>query len=232
VHTDEIRKLGALEDRHWWYAERRSIIERAIRGIEPRGVALDVGAAAGGNTRVLRGAGWRCIALEMGETGVELARARGLSVLRGDAIRLPVRDGSLGLVVAFDVLEHIDDHEAAAAELFRGLMPGGRLLVAVPADMRLWSAHDVAVDHVRRYEREELRALIESAGFVEVSVKSWNVLLRPVVVLRRKRASGSDLEEPGRIANAALRTVVRFERVLPVDKVSGVSLMLSARKPG
>lgn len=232
MHTDEIRKLGALEDRHWWYAERRSIIARAIRGLTPRGVALDVGAAAGGNTRVLRGAGWRCVALEMGETGADLARGRGLDVVQGDATRLPVRDCSLGLVVAFDVLEHIEDDTAAAAELFRGLMPGGTLLVAVPADMRLWSAHDEAVDHVRRYERDELRALIEGAGFVDVDVRSWNVLLRPVVVLRRKRASGSDLDEPGRVVNAALRTVVRFERALPVGGVPGVSLLLTARKPG
>ena len=193
---------------------------------------MDVGAAAGGNTRVLRAAGWRCVALEMGETGAELARLRGLDVVRGDATRLPVRDGALGLVVAFDVLEHIEDHEAAAAELFRGLMPGGTLLVAVPADMRLWSAHDEAVDHVRRYERDELRALVEAAGFVDVSVWSWNVLLRPVVWLRRKRTSGSDLEEPGRVVNVALRAVVRLERVLPLDRVPGVSLMLTARKPG
>jgi hypothetical protein len=168
----------------------------------------------------------------MGEAGAELARGRGLDVVRGDATRLPVRDSSLGLVVAFDVLEHIEDHEAAAAELFRGLMPGGTLLVAVPADMRLWSAHDEAVDHVRRYERDELRGLIEGAGFVDVTVRSWNVLLRPVVAMRRKRSGGSDLADPGRLVNAALRTVVRVERVLPVGDAAGVTLLLRASSPG
>lgn len=231
MHTDEIRKLGSIEDRHWWYAERRTIIEKAIRGLAPRGWAMDVGAAAGGNTRVLEGAGWQCIALEFSETGAELARSRGLDVIRGDATRLPVRDGALGLVVAFDILEHLEDDGLAAAEMYRALMPGGTLLVAVPADMRLWSAHDEAVDHVRRYEREELRSLVARAGFADVSVKSWNVLLRPVVAVRRKRASGSDLAEPGRLANSVLRTVVRVERMLPLDDVPGVSLMLTARKP-
>jgi SAM-dependent methyltransferase len=231
VHSDEIRRLGDLEDRHWWYAERRSIIASAIRDVPVGGWALDVGAAAGGNTRVLAAAGWRCLALEFSETGAELAHERGLTVLRGDATALPVADGSLGLVVAYDVLEHIPDDGAAAAEVFRALRPGGTFLVAVPADMRLWSAHDVAVDHVRRYERAELVGLIEGAGFRVDEVRSWNVLLRPVARWRRRRSTGSDLDDPGRLVNAGLRAAVVAERALPVGRWPGVSLLLTATKP-
>ena len=72
-------------------------------------------------------------------------------MLRGDATRLPFAPESLDLVVAFDVLEHIDDDAAAAKRIFELLRPGGTFLVAVPCDLRLWSAHDEAVDHVRRY---------------------------------------------------------------------------------
>ena len=153
MHSDEIQKLGDLEDRHWWYAERRHIIKAALKRTIPSGWAMDVGAAAGGNTRVMRQAGWDCLALEYSETGAALAQARGLTVVRGDATKIPVGEGQLGLVVAFDVLEHIQDDLLATREIFRCLRPGGILLVAVPADMRLWSAHDEAVDHVRRYER-------------------------------------------------------------------------------
>jgi SAM-dependent methyltransferase len=231
VHSDEIAKLGDLEERHWWYAERRHLIRRAIRGVEPTGWALDVGAAAGGNTRVMRAAGWDCLALEYSETGALLAQGRGLTVVRGDATRIPVADAALGLVVAYDVLEHIEDDGAAAAEIFRCLLPGGLLLVAVPADMRLWSAHDEAVDHVRRYGRTELLALIEDAGFTNVSIRSWNVLLRPVVAMRRKKATASDLDKPGRITNIGLRGIVVAERALPVGVMPGVTLLLSARKP-
>ncbi len=63
---------------------------------------------------------------------------------------LPMRSGSIDLVVAFDVLEHILDDAAALREVERVLRPGGCLLVTVPADMDLWSAHDEAVGHVRR----------------------------------------------------------------------------------
>jgi SAM-dependent methyltransferase len=137
VHSEEIRLLGQLEDRHWWYAERRSLIRRAIRDLPVAGWALDIGAAAGGNTRVLAAAGWPCLALEYSVVGATLAHERGLRVVRGDATALPVAAGSLGLVVAYDVLEHIPDDRAAAAEVFRALRPGGTFLVAVPADMRL-----------------------------------------------------------------------------------------------
>jgi SAM-dependent methyltransferase len=230
VDREEIEKLGRLEDRHWWYAERRWLLKRSLATRPPTGWALDLGAAAGGNTRVLRAAGWRCLALDYTQVGVELARGRGLTAVRGDATKLPLRSGSLGLVVAFDVLEHIDDDAAAARELLRALAPGGHLLVAVPVDMRLWSAHDEAVGHVRRYERQEIVGLVRDAGFQDVSVRSWNVLLRPLVAVRRKKTSGSDLDEPGALTNAVLRTAVVAERFLPVSNVPGVSLLLSARK--
>jgi SAM-dependent methyltransferase len=231
VHSDEIRLLGDLEDRHWWYAERRHLIRRAIRDLPPNGVALDVGAAAGGNTRVLREAGWRCAALEYSQVGSLMAAERGLSVIRGDATALPVADACLGLVVAYDVLEHIPDDAAAVRETFRALRPGGTFLVAVPVDMRLWSAHDEAVHHVRRYERSELLDLLTAEGFVLDDVRSWNVLLRPVAAWRRRRSTGSDLNEPGPTVNVVLRAVVALERVLPVAKAPGISLLVTAHKP-
>ena len=64
VQSDAIRSLGDIEDRHWWFAERSSLIRAQIDGVRPDGWALDVGAAAGGNTRVLVDAGWDCVALE------------------------------------------------------------------------------------------------------------------------------------------------------------------------
>ena len=227
----EVRKLTELEDRHWWYKERRHLLDRAVDGLVP-GDALDIGAAGGGNTRVLLKRGWRAAALEYGEEGAQVCHERGIDVLRADATRLPLAPKSLDLVVAFDVLEHIVDDKAAAAAVFETLRPGGTFLVAVPADPKLWSAHDVAVDHVRRYTRPELVNLLEGAGFTLESVKSWMVVLRPAVALRRRASSGSDLDDPPAWMNAALGAVVALERVLPVGKLPGVSLLVTARRPG
>lgn len=224
----EVRKLAALEGNHWWYRERRHLLASAIRDLTP-GRAIDIGAAGGGNTMVLRDAGWQATALEYSRDGAEVAHERGLPVLRSDATSLPLADDSQDLVVAFDILEHLQDDHAAVREVHRVLKPTGTYLVAVPADPKLWSAHDVAVDHVRRYTRPELLALLERGGFEIEDVFSWNVLLRPVVALRRRTSTGSDLDDLHPIVNAGLRTIITAERYLPVRNLPGVSLFVRAR---
>ena len=224
----EVRKLAELEDDHWWYRERRHLLARAISGMTP-GRALDVGAAGGGNTRVLREHGWDAVALEYGADGAEVAHGRGLATLRADATRLPLADDSLDLVVAFDVLEHLHNDDAAVAEVRRVLRPTGTYLVAVPADPRLWSSHDEAVDHVRRYTREELLDLLDRGGFEVADVRSWNVLLRPAVALRRRTSAGSDLVDLHPLVNLALRGIITAERYLPVGSLPGVSLLVRAQ---
>ncbi len=224
----EVRKLAQLEDEHWWYRERRHLLSRAITGLTP-GRAIDIGAAGGGNTRVLREHGWDAVALEYGADGAAVAHDRGLPTLRGDATNLPLADDSLDLVIAFDVLEHLQDDDAAVAEVRRVLRPGGTYLVAVPADPRLWSSHDVAVDHVRRYTREGLVDLLDRGGFEVADVRSWNVLLRPVVAMRRRTSSGSDLEDLHPVVNLGLRAIITAERYLPVGGLPGVSLLVRAQ---
>lgn len=233
MDEDEIRKSAALEDRHWWYSSRRRMLRRLVSPVAP-GRALDVGCGSGGNTAVLRDLGWRVTGLEYSEAAAELARARGLDIVRGDATRLPFTDGSFDLVMSTDMWEHIDDDEAVARETARVLRPGGRALVAVPCSMKLWSGHDVALGHVRRYEKDTLRARIEGAGLEIVDVHSWNVLLRPVAMVRRRRTSSgseSEMEETSPPVNAGLKLALAIESHLPVHRLPGISLVALARKP-
>ncbi|WP_232675886.1 bifunctional 2-polyprenyl-6-hydroxyphenol methylase/3-demethylubiquinol 3-O-methyltransferase UbiG [Nocardioides sp. R-C-SC26] len=230
MDESEIRKAGALEDRHWWYAERRAMVRRLVAPVAA-GRALDVGCGGGGNTAVLRDLGWQTTGLEYSPTAASLATSRGIQVVRGDSRRLPFADASFDLVMSTDMWEHIDDDEAVARESARVLRPGGRLLVAVPCSMKLWSGHDLAVGHVRRYERDELVERVTGAGFDIVDVRSWNVLLRPVVRMRRRsNVSESEMEQVNPVLNAGLRAVVVAERVLPVKRLPGVSLVVRAVK--
>jgi SAM-dependent methyltransferase len=170
--------------------------------------------------------------VEYGADGAEVAHERGLPSVRADARSLPFDTHAADLVVAFDVLEHIDEDTQALTEIGRVLRPGGHLLVAVPADMRLWSAHDEAVGHVRRYTRDSLTAAVAEAGLHVDWLSSWNVLLRPVVALRRRSSTGSDLAEMSRGVNVALRGVISIERLAPAfGRLPGVSLLLRARRP-
>jgi SAM-dependent methyltransferase len=226
VDEGEIRRSAALEERHWWYAGRRALVRRLVAPLAP-GRALDVGCGSGGNTGVLRDLGWRVTGLEYSPVAAPLAAGRGLPVVRGDATRLPFRDGSMDLVMSTDVWEHVDDDGAVAREAVRVLRPGGRALIAVPCSMKLWSGHDVALGHLRRYERADLVALMESAGLDVVDVMSWNVLLRPVARVRRRRrvTTASEMEPVHPVVNAGLRLAVGAERVLPVGRLPGISLV-------
>lgn len=233
MDDDEIRKLADLEHGHWWYAARRSLLADYVSDLRP-GRAIDVGAGAGGNTQVLRDLGWQTSAVELSPVGAAIARERGINVVRADARTLPFPNDSFDLLVSMDLWEHVEDDRQAAREAGRILRPGGLALIAVPCDMSLWSAHDVAVNHVRRYERDQLVDLITSVGLEVVSVESWNVLLRWVAKWRRGRDSstGSDLTPLPRIVNAALRLVVSVERRLPLQLLPGMTLVVRASRPG
>lgn len=230
MDEQEIRKSAALEERHWWYAERRALVRRLVAPL-PAGRALDVGCGGGGNTGVLRDLGWDVTGLEYSPVAASLAASRGLRVVRGDSRGLPFADDSLDLVMSTDMWEHMDDDQAVARETARVLRPGGRALVTVPCSMKLWSGHDVALGHHRRYERAELVALMEGAGLEVVDVSSWNVLLRPIARLRRRHNDGdSEMGDLHPVVNAGLRLAVASERFLPVGRLPGISLVARAVK--
>jgi SAM-dependent methyltransferase len=232
VDTIEIQRIVELEDDNWWYRERRGVLARELRRSAMPGTAVDIGAAGGGNTRVLRDHGWDAIAIDSSTTAVDLCLSQGIEAYHGDARFLPLPSRGQDLALAFNVLEHIDDDRTAAAEIARVLRHGGTALVAVPCDMALWSAHDVALGRVRRYSRRALTDLLDEAGLVVERLWSWNVLLRPLVRLRRHRSPHpEDMTDVRPAANGALRLVTQLERHLPIKSWPGVTLFARANRP-
>lgn len=118
--------------------------------------------------------------------------------VRADVEALPLDDGVFDLVLALDVLEHVDDRRAAH-ELRRLLRPGGTVIVTVPAFQGLWSFRDEDAGHRRRYRRPELVELLESAGLVCVHASYFVFALFPLIVatrlLGRRRRGMRDMED-------------------------------------
>jgi len=75
-----------------------------------------------------------------------------------------VKKHNVDTVVAFNVLEHIEDDVAALQHMAEVLPAGGRVLLFVPADQKLFGTMDTQVGHYRRYSRESLEKTIETAG--------------------------------------------------------------------
>ena len=246
----EYETMFRHEDVHWWFVgTRRVIVElarRALEGAGPSPRILDVGCGTGATLAQLgrlRGGAVRAFGVEPDADAVAFCERRGLtSVVRGQAEALPFEDGSFELALALDVIEHIEDDGAAVRELVRVVRPGGAVLLTVPAHPFLWSRHDVALHHVRRYRRRELVQVLEGAGLRIDLLSYYNAALFPAVAavrlaqrLRPPVADvHSDVAMPPAPVNAALGALLGAERHLlgRVPLPMGVSLIASCRTVG
>ena len=155
--------MAQLENEHWWYRARRTILEHAVDrfvGDTARALTIGVGATREAEMPAKR---TRLVAIDRAPINpdcVEFSLAT-----QADALALPFSDHAFDAVFIFDVLEHIDDDDLALKEIQRVLTPEGRLLITVPAFMLLYGRQDVVSEHKRRYRRAPLVRLLEGAGF-------------------------------------------------------------------
>jgi SAM-dependent methyltransferase len=85
---------------------------------------------------------------------------------------LPFPDHSFDAVLAFEVVEHVDDDTGLLGEMARVSRPGGMLILSTPVHATMWSPLDDACGHVRRDEPTVLFDKVRAAGF-EIGGYSW-----------------------------------------------------------
>jgi SAM-dependent methyltransferase len=214
-------RMAEIDGAHWWFAARRRIVTELIRAHAPAARPLrilEVGCGTGSNIAMLEGFG-RVDAIEPDDGARALAARRsGLAVKGGylpDGVTL--EDGAYDLIVLLDVLEHIPGDREALSALRAKLAPGGRIIVTVPAMPWLWSAHDAAHHHQRRYTGRTLAAVFEASGFRLRHRSHFNTLLFPLIVAARGagkllRREGGDDRMPPRPVNRLLAALFGAER--------------------
>lgn len=235
----------AVDDHHWWYRGRRRIIRAELDRLPlPAGVrVLDAGCGSGRTLVELADYG-EVSGIELDPDAASLAQGRELGdVVVGRLEELPWGEDHFDLITCLDVIEHTPDDRVTLTELRRVCRPGGFLVVTVPAYQALWSRHDEANHHYRRYGRRSLRDAAADAGWIIERMSSFNtVLLAPAAVVRlaerrMKPSDGyrNDLELGPEWLNDVLEQPLRLEarwlsggRTLPV----GLSLIAVLRKPG
>lgn len=236
-------RLDQLEDRHWWFSARRAILERVIRANVLNGdriKILEAGCGTGGNLTML-GALGDLVAFEPDDDARKLAATKSDCEIRHGTLPdgNPYKNQKFDLIVAFDVIEHVEQDEESLAALRQSLAPGGRLIMTVPALPWLWSAHDERHHHFRRYTRDSLATTLQRAGYHPVKLTYFNTLLFPLIAGVRavKKLFGmSEAEDdamPPAPVNAILRTVFAAERFLigRVPLPIGVSLLAVVESP-
>jgi SAM-dependent methyltransferase len=188
METGEYSEMYRLESFYWWFVARRKLLEWLVRSVAPDvqwPVILDVGCGTGMNHEALSKFG-EVFSSDLSKEAVDYSKARGITRLALSRVELlGFSSGAFDLVTALDVLEHIDDDLAAMHELCRVMKPGGVLLITVPAYGFLWSEHDEALHHKRRYAAYELRNKLARAGFdVERTTYYITTLFFPILAMR------------------------------------------------
>ena len=234
-------QMAQLDQRHWWFTARRRIlaelIERVARPPKDARI-LELGAGTGHNLAMLSRFG-TVEASELDSVARKLASERlGREVKEAalpDLSMFPA--DSYDLIALLDVLEHVPDDKGSLAAILQRLKPGGAMLLTVPANPWMWSAHDVAHHHHRRYRKSEIEKLARDAGFKIELLSPFNSLLfLPIAAVRLlgKMTGKDDSDDamPGALVNKTLDTVFGLERSLigRVPMPFGVSLVAVLRR--
>ena len=222
MRQEEYEVMHAHELRHWWFRGRRQVLVDLLRKYSAdhngRLRILDYGCGTGGNSSSYAPFGL-VYGIEPDPGAVRLARRRGGAALcRASGTELPFRPGSFDVVVASDVLEHIDDDLRAVQEIARMLRPGGAFIFSVPAHPWLFGPHDAALFHRRRYVERGLRNLVEETGLRIRRLSYWNSTLFPLYCAHRllgrflgSRSAHSDVRALPPLANELLAGLLTME---------------------
>ena len=235
-------QMAQLDSQHWWFTARRRILDGVIeRVVRPPKQAriLELGAGTGHNLAMLSRFG-DVEASELDPVARELASERlGRPVVEAalpDLSMFPA--GAYDMVALLDVLEHVPDDKGSLKAIYGLLKPGAALLLTVPINPWMWTAHDVAHHHHRRYRKQEIRKLAEEAGFAIDLSSPFNSLLFPPIAAVRLAGKlvgkdDSDDAMPSAPVNKVLDMVFGLERALigRVPMPFGVSLVAVLRRP-
>lgn len=151
--------------------------------------------------------------------------------------RRPELGNKYGLLILFDVIEHIDEEDAFLESVLFHLKTGGMLAVNVPALQSLYSNYDRAAGHVRRYSLRQLKALGVRAGLQPVASSYWGLPLLPLLVVRKALLAVRSGEQetidqgfrpPSSVANSALKAIAALEPV--PQNIVGTSVMCLFQK--
>ena len=242
---DLLELIRQAQATHFWFRGFRRFVSPALYAIANGRTDLrliDCGCGVGQNITLLEPFG-DAIGFDLMAGGVAAARASGHPIVRADIVDIPFPPEVFDIATSFDVLQCVEDDEAAMREMARIVRPGGAVVLTLAALDVLRGDHAEVWREVRRYTPASARRLIASAGLraeridflfaslfpLMLAVRSTQRLLRPV----RPARADSDIAVPAAPINAALSWLVKGEAALArrIPMPIGSSLLVVARKP-
>jgi SAM-dependent methyltransferase len=221
LKDSEIQKLADYEEENWWFVGRRKIVSNFIMKyfkINPNLKILDAGSGTGKTTNYFKQIG-DVHGIERSSTGVIHCNKLGLKIVQGHLNYLPFAANTFDIITLLDVLEHIENDLEMLKKLKPLLKPNGKLIITVPAYQLLWTEHDIALSHFRRYTAKTLESVLKKADFQISRTSYFITALLPLIfsykiLLKFKKSKNnpqSHSHQFPEIINTMLQKIILFE---------------------
>jgi len=188
MKDEEIERMSEFERNYWWFVGRRKIIHTILQNeIKKKSDLriLDIGCGTGFTTLSLKKFG-DIVGTDGSFSALRHCNKIGLNqVIKSDSYYLPFADKTFDMITMLDVLEHIENDLRVLEELNRVLKKDGIIIITVPAYQFLWSQHDVALSHYRRYNIKTLSKVIIKTGFKVIRISYFISFLFPIIAIFR-----------------------------------------------
>lgn len=179
-----------LQSSHWWFQGRRRLLKSLLsrNEIQKNCPLVDIGCGVGSNLSLLLSLGFMAVGMDSEIYSLSLAKRRfpEIPLINADLLKLPLKTNSVELIMATDILEHLQDDILGIKEIYRVLRQEGKVVLTVPAFQFLWGIQDDVGKHQRRYSKKQLKEKMEREGFKILRFSYFNFFLFfPILLARR-----------------------------------------------
>ncbi len=237
MRSEEYEKLYRLERNFWWFKGMRNIQLSVLNEKRNNLKILDAGCGTGILMKYLQKYG-EVHGIDISDEALHFCKQRGLTNLKKASVEsLPYEENTFDIVTSIDIIYHkwVESDLNALKEMNKVLKKGGTLLIQAAAYNFMYSNHDDAVFTERRYTKKELKQKLEQAGFKVQKITYANILLFPLVLIKRlteKKKDESEVKSTSKITNSILMSILNFESSLVkhMNFPYGLSIIAVAKK--
>jgi len=193
MENDEYKISYDLEESYWWFVGKQFLVRDNFKRLAINSFnndkILDIGCGTGIVLKILKNFG-TSFGMELSSEAIHFLIRRDLKLIaRSDANQsIPFKNHTFAAITCLDVLEHLDNDLTLLREAVRVCKPGGKILITVPAFDILWSAHDEALHHKRRYTRKQILKKVCPLNCTVIKASYYNTcLFLPIFTFRKLR---------------------------------------------
>lgn len=230
-----------IQNYHWWFLGRKKLLGSILHYINllAEKNILEIGCGTGPNISVLNFTKFKVIGLDLSKYALSIVKKRfDIPLINGDLNNLPFKSNSVDIIIAMDVIEHLDNDINGIKEIYRTLKNGGVIIISVPAFKFLWGLQDIVTGHKRRYSLKDIKLKLKNNNFFIIKSHYFNFFLfypiffirRLILILNLKIKSENEVNFP--LLNFFLKKILLVEIFLSkfIKFPFGVSILCLAKK--